>query len=131
MPVKVDIFFIIGNILQDSEVMLVEDEDQDTKTINITSVTAIIDDYYFSQLPIEDRRNDPILIFDCKYGVNQLFISNFNYRMNPHGEHSEDTWIIKTNRLDVSKLHLEFSQKWSNFPPGFQQLSSIRTGVKA
>jgi hypothetical protein len=72
-------------ILNDNEMILIEDENYDSIEILMTDVVSIVDDVYFSQRPIEDRR------------------------LNPHGEHSEDVWLVKTHHLNLKSLLIEKS----------------------
>ena len=65
-----------------NEVVLIQDESQESFFLPSKSVLSMVNDVYFSQRPIEDRI------------------------LNPHGEHSEDVYLIKTNLLDLNRLFL-------------------------
>ena len=65
-----------------NEMVLIQDESQDSLLIASQDIVSIVRDVYFSQRPIEDRI------------------------LNPHGEHSEDVYLIKTNELDLHRLFL-------------------------
>ena len=71
-----------GEDLDDKEYVLVEDESQDPIIIVVDGIVRSIEDVYFSQRPIEDRK------------------------LNPHGEHSEDVYLIKATAIDIAKLFL-------------------------
>lgn len=73
-----------GDARQDSEIMLVEDEDKGEVIVEGNRVHRVIPDYYFSQRPIEDRK------------------------LNPHGEHSEDVWLVKTELIDIERTLLRY-----------------------
>jgi hypothetical protein len=74
----------IGEEISDgTEIILVEDESQESQSITSNDIIRVIEDAYFSQRPIEDRK------------------------LNPHGEHSEDVYLIKTNTVDIHKLFLD------------------------
>ena len=65
-----------------NETVLIQDESQESLLVPSQDILSILNDVYFSQRPIEDRI------------------------LNPHGEHSEDVYLIKTNSLDLNRIFL-------------------------
>lgn len=66
----------------DGGALLVQDEEQDWLSVPALAVLDVLEDVLFSQLPIEDRV------------------------LNPHGEHSEDVWLVSASALAIDRLLL-------------------------
>lgn len=70
-----------------SEIVLVEDEDSSSVNIPVESIVRRLDGVYYSQRPIEDRR------------------------LNPHGEHSEDVFLIRMDDINFQNIYLRSPQE--------------------
>ena len=68
------------DIMNEKEITFTQDESKESLLVHPDQIQSVIEDVYFSQRPIEDRI------------------------LNPHGEHSEDVYLIRTSQLDLNRL---------------------------
>ena len=66
--------------MNEKEITFTQDESKESLLVHPDQIQSVIEDVYFSQRPIEDRI------------------------LNPHGEHSEDVYLIRTSQLDLNRL---------------------------